>query len=85
MSGKVSNTTSESVTHISKTYHVYRGLSPTSASRLENRNRELEDAIDFERDARVRVRPSRCHCFTHTPNVLHNERRRRSFCVRWPL
>ena len=57
MSGKMSNSsTSESVTHISKTYHVYRGLSPTAASRLENRNRELEDAIDFERDARVRVR-----------------------------
>lgn len=50
-----SNSSVTSVTEISKTYQVYRGLSPTSASRLENRIKELEDAVDFEREGRLRV------------------------------
>ena len=52
---KVTSNSSVSVTEISKSYQVYRGLSPSSASRLENRIHELEDAIDFERDGRIRV------------------------------
>jgi len=40
----------------SKTYHqVYRGMSPTTASRLENRVKELEELLEQERNAHVRT------------------------------
>lgn len=38
------------------TFHqVYRGMSPTTASRLENRVKELEDLLEQERNAHVRT------------------------------
>ncbi|KAI0242398.1 hypothetical protein LSAT2_013670 [Lamellibrachia satsuma] len=37
------------------TYNVYRGMSPTTSSRLELRLRELEDALEAEREGRMRV------------------------------
>merc|ERR1712055_1052255 len=36
-------------------YNVYRGMSPTSASRVESRLKELEDALDSERELRMRA------------------------------
>lgn len=45
---------SSSVTRISRTYNVYRGSSPSTQNRLESRIRELEDALDGERDMRIR-------------------------------
>lgn len=38
-----------------RTYQVYRGMSPTTSSRLEIRLRELEDAVEGERDGRMRA------------------------------
>ncbi|VDO81607.1 unnamed protein product, partial [Schistosoma margrebowiei] len=46
------NHDTESHVKISRT--IYRGVSP-STTRLESRVRELEDLLDLERDARVRV------------------------------
>lgn len=39
----------------SRTYQVYRGMSPSTSNRLEIRLRELEDALDAERDGRMRA------------------------------
>jgi len=38
-----------------RTYQVYRGMSPTTSSRLELRLKELEDALEREREARLRA------------------------------
>ena len=35
--------------------YVYRGLSPTSESRLNHRLKELEENLDFERNERLRA------------------------------
>ena len=48
-----SNVTRES--NVTITRQVYRGVSPSSASRLESRLREMEDILDLERDARTRA------------------------------
>jgi len=37
------------------TYQVYRGMSPTTSNRLEIRIRELEDALEMEREGRLRA------------------------------
>lgn len=42
-------------THVTRTYQVYRGMSPTSSNRLEIRIKELEDALEQERQARLRA------------------------------
>lgn len=45
-------------TRISKShrsYQVYRGMSPSTSNRLELRIRELEDALEAERDGRLRA------------------------------
>lgn len=39
----------------SRTYQVYRGMSPTTSSRLEIRLRELEDSVEGEREGRLRA------------------------------
>merc|ERR550517_360748 len=36
-------------------YQVYRGMSPGTSNRLEARIRELEDALEAEREARMRA------------------------------
>jgi len=36
-------------------HQVFRGMSPTSASRLENRVKELEEALEQERNAHIRT------------------------------
>jgi len=43
------------VTKVSRTYNVYRGTSPATENRTQARLRELEDALDSERDGRVRA------------------------------
>ncbi|KAH3838862.1 paramyosin-like isoform X1 [Dreissena polymorpha] len=48
------DTSSHKVTRISRTYNVYRGSSPSTQNRIEARCRELEDALDSERDMRLR-------------------------------
>uniref|UniRef100_A0A1I8ISG5 Paramyosin n=1 Tax=Macrostomum lignano TaxID=282301 RepID=A0A1I8ISG5_9PLAT len=50
--GSRSSRMESSTTTLSR--QVYRGLSPNSQSRLETRIKELEDLLQFERDARVR-------------------------------
>lgn len=42
------------VVRVNRTYNVYRGTSPSTQNRLEARIRELEDALDGERDTRLR-------------------------------
>jgi len=42
------------VKHV-RTYQVYRGLSPEAVHRLEIKIKELEEALDFERQARHRA------------------------------
>jgi len=41
--------------HVQRTYQVYRGMSPTTSNRLELRIKELEDALEQERQHRVRI------------------------------
>jgi len=41
--------------HVQRTYQVYRGMSPNTSNRLELRIRELEDALEQERQHRVRI------------------------------
>merc|ERR1719376_524917 len=43
------------VTRSVRRYEVYRGSSPATQNRLEARIRELEDALDSERDSRIRA------------------------------
>lgn len=38
-----------------RTYQVYRGMSPTSANRMEIKMREMEEALEAEREARIRA------------------------------
>jgi len=38
-----------------RTYQVYRGMSPTTSSRLEIRLKELEDSLEREREGRIRA------------------------------
>jgi len=38
-----------------RTYQVYRGMSPTTSNRLEIRLRELEDGLEAEREGRLRA------------------------------
>lgn len=42
-------------THVTRNYQVYRGMSPTSSNRLEIRIKELEDALEQERQGRLRA------------------------------
>ena len=44
----------ERIKHI-KHYQVYRGLSPATSNRLETRIKELEDALETERELRLRA------------------------------
>jgi len=39
----------------SKNYQVYRGMSPTTSNRLEQRMKELEEALEAEREAHSRT------------------------------
>lgn len=41
--------------HVHRSYQVYRGMSPNTSNRLELRIKELEDALEQERQHRVRV------------------------------
>merc|ERR1712121_377967 len=43
------------ITKTTKSYNVYRGASPATENRTQARLRELEDALDIERDGRVRA------------------------------